>query len=191
MATDHPKRAIPVLLAAVAAMLLAACGSAETEPGEAPDFDRALAGAPPPLADLYEQGNEVIEASPEAFERRLEELEGYPVVVNKWASWCVPCRAEFPHFQSQAAEHGTEVAFLGVDSDDSTAAAETFLRDNPVPYPSYSDPDEKIAELIEASFAFPSTTFFDASGKIVHVKAGQYASEEDLAADIRTHALGR
>ena len=73
-------------------------------------------------------------------------LRGYPVVVNVWASWCGPCRFEFPHFQRAAAAYGKRVAFLGIDSQDSDDAAATFLREEPVPYPSYTDPDEEIAD---------------------------------------------
>ena len=73
-------------------------------------------------------------------------MKGYPVVVNQWASWCGPCRAEFPWFQNASAKYGKKVAFLGVDSQDSDDAAKTFLGEYPVPYPSYTDPDKEIAE---------------------------------------------
>ncbi len=59
--------------------------------------------------------------------RASQGLKGYPVVVNKWASWCPPCRAEFPYFQSQAIKRGKEVAFLGVDGNDNDADAKEFL----------------------------------------------------------------
>ena len=45
---------------------------------------------------------------PQAFRKRLASLKGYPVVVNKWASWCAPCRTEFPIFQRQAVDAGQE-----------------------------------------------------------------------------------
>ena len=61
-----------------------------------------------------------------------KELRGHPVVVNKWGSWCGPCRAEFPYFQRQAIEHGKKVAFLGVDGKDNDANAEEFLKEFPV-----------------------------------------------------------
>ena len=52
-----------------------------------------------------------------------------------------PCRAEFPHFQEAAAEHLDEVAFIGIDTDDTDDAAETFLDEHPMPYPSFADPE--------------------------------------------------
>lgn len=153
----------------------------------ASDYEAAFAQAPGPLADLYAQGDAILEGGPEAFEAQLAALRGYPVVVNKWASWCGPCRFEFPFFQSQAAERGTEVAFVGVDTDDSSDAAETFLEELPLPYPSFSDPDGEIADQLDAR-EFPSTAFFDADGELRYVRRGGYASEEDLAADIDRYA---
>jgi cytochrome c biogenesis protein CcmG/thiol:disulfide interchange protein DsbE len=180
--------------AVVAALVLAACGSGdEADPGSAaaaPDYSKAVKAAPPELAKLYRQGGVLLEGGLDAYQRQLGELEGLPVVVNKWASWCGPCRSEFPHFQQQAAEHADEVAFLGLNSDDSESGAETFLRDHPVPYPSFSDPDKKIARAIGADPEFPTTVFYDRNGEIVHVWRGVYADEADLAADIEKYALG-
>jgi cytochrome c biogenesis protein CcmG/thiol:disulfide interchange protein DsbE len=174
---------------ATAVILLAvpACGSGGSD-AKAPDYERALAGAPKPLAALYDQANQLLPGGAEAFGRRLVELRGHPVVVNKWASWCGPCREEFPWLQELSAKLGKRVAFLGVDSDDSVAAAKTFLRELPVPYPSYSDPDQDIAKILEATVGFPATAFYDSSGKRAYVRQGQYASESDLAADIRRYA---
>jgi cytochrome c biogenesis protein CcmG/thiol:disulfide interchange protein DsbE len=170
-------------------LALAGCGS-EGGPSARIDYDKALAGAPPPLASLYAQPNELLAGGRDAFERRVAALHGHPVVVNKWASWCGPCRAEFPHFQRLSARLGKKVAFLGVDSDDSEDAARTFLGEFPVPYPSYSDPDEEVAAAIKATLGFPSTAYYDSSGKLVYTKQGGYANQGELLADIRRYALG-
>jgi cytochrome c biogenesis protein CcmG, thiol:disulfide interchange protein DsbE len=179
-----------VAVAALAAAVLAGCGeSTDTIGGKPPDYERALAGAPKPLADLYARGNRLLPGGVEAFESRLANLRGYPVVVNKWASWCGPCREEFPHFQKLSARFGKRVAFIGVDAKDSSAAAKTFLEEFPIPYPSYTDPGEDLSRQLGATVGFPATTFYDAEGERVFVKQGQYASQADLAADIRRYAL--
>jgi thiol-disulfide isomerase/thioredoxin len=147
-----------------------------------------LEGAPPALTALREEANELLPGGQDALEQRLAELEGVPVVINKWASWCGPCRFEFPFFQSQASERADRVAFLGLDSDDSDEGARTFLEELPLPYPSYTDPDQEIAESLDAEREFPATVFIDAGGERVYIKRGGYASEADLAADIDRYA---
>jgi cytochrome c biogenesis protein CcmG/thiol:disulfide interchange protein DsbE len=109
-------------------------------------------------------------------------------VVNKWATWCGPCREETPCFQRLSARLGKRIAFLGVDSEDSSAAAKEFLREFPLPYPSYSDPGKEIAQAMEATIGFPATAFYDSSGKLAHVQQGQYASQDALTADIERYA---
>ncbi len=99
-------------------------------------------------------------------------LKGYPAVVNVWASWCGPCRFEFPLFQQVSAKYGKRVAFLAIDSEDSDAAARTFLGEQPVPYPSYTDPDEDIAESIGAGRGLPNTAFYSRDGKLRLPQAG-------------------
>jgi cytochrome c biogenesis protein CcmG/thiol:disulfide interchange protein DsbE len=172
-----------------ATLALAACGSSE-EPGSAAsrgDFKR-LAGAPPALAALYKQGNELLDGGVGAFKARLRKLRGYPVVVNKWASWCGPCRFEFPFFQRQSVRQGKHVAFLGVDSDDSDGDAREFLRKYPVPFPSYKDPHLAIAAELGAVQATPATAFYDSRGKLAFLHQGGYASEDKLAEDIARYA---
>jgi cytochrome c biogenesis protein CcmG/thiol:disulfide interchange protein DsbE len=137
---------------------------------------------------VREQAGELLDGGTDALEARLDELRGHPVVVNKWASWCGPCRAEFPYFQGLAIDRGDEIAFLGIDSDDSEDAARTFLEELPLPYPSYSDPDKAIAASLDAEREFPATVFIDAAGEQVFVHRGAYASEDALVADIERYA---
>jgi cytochrome c biogenesis protein CcmG/thiol:disulfide interchange protein DsbE len=148
---------------------------------------RELAGAPAPLASLHEQSSELLPGGPKAFRKRLAELEGHPVVVNKWASWCGPCRTEFPYFQRQATVQGKEVAFLGLNSGDSTDPARRFLRATPLPFPSYLDPDEDIAKTIKAPANYPITVFFDRRGKLAYVHQGGYRREADLVDDMQRY----
>ncbi len=179
-------------LALLASVVLGACGSSGGGDygGTAPDYTTALQGSPEPLASLHDQSNELLGGGTGAFEKRLAGLRGYPVVVNKWASWCGPCRAEFPFLQNASAKYGKRVAFIGVDSQDSDDAAKTFLGEYPVPYPSYSDIDQQIAAVLKATLGFPSTAFFDRNGNQVYLRQGGYPSEADLFADIERYALG-
>jgi cytochrome c biogenesis protein CcmG, thiol:disulfide interchange protein DsbE len=175
-------------LVAVVVIGLGQAGGKE-EPAEPARFDleqakQQLAGAPAPLAALHEQSSTILEGGRRAFEKRLAGLEGHPVVINKWASWCRPCRAEFPVFQQVATERGKALAFLGVNAEDKRPAAEQFLAERPLPYPSYEDPDEEIARELEASKYFPMTIFVDEKGKTAFVKAGEYTSRAELEADI-------
>jgi cytochrome c biogenesis protein CcmG, thiol:disulfide interchange protein DsbE len=181
-----------VIALLTAAALAAGCGPADSGGdygGQHPDYGKALAGAPPPLAALYRQANRILPGGADAFDRRIEALRGYPVVVNVWASWCGPCRFEFPTLQKLSAAYGRRVAFLGVDSQDSDDAAGTFLAEAPVPYPSYSDPDEKIKNDLGASFGLPDTAFYDREGELVYLKQGPYSDAGDLRTDVERCAL--
>ena len=156
-------------------------GEAQTQTFDLEQAKQQLAGAPAPLAALHEQSNEILE---DGFEQRMADLEGHPTVINKWASWCRPCRSEFPIFQQVATERGKEIAFLGVNAADKRPAAEAFLRERPLPYPSYEDPDEEIAQELGVSKFFPMTVFVDAKGDTAFIKAGEYTSRAELEADI-------
>ncbi len=179
-----------VLLISVVAGV-AGCGSGEGESGGAhPDYAKALAGAPAPLAALHRQSNQLLGGGLDAYRSRIAELHGFPVVVNVWASWCGPCRFEFPSFQQLSARYGKRVAFLAIDSQDSDDAARTFLGERPVPYPSYTDPDEDIADSIGASVGLPDTAFYSPDGRLVFLKQGPYDNQAELRSDIERYALG-
>jgi cytochrome c biogenesis protein CcmG, thiol:disulfide interchange protein DsbE len=114
--------------------------------------------------------------------------QGKPVVVNKWASWCGPCRHEFPFFGSQAKKLRGEVVFVGVNSDDNRGDAQEFLSGNAVPYDHFEDPNQDIAASFNGVQGFPVTAYYRANGEREFVHIGGYASEEDLAEDIDRYA---
>jgi cytochrome c biogenesis protein CcmG/thiol:disulfide interchange protein DsbE len=180
-----------LLIIVVLAALLAGCDGSDEPDGAAPpqrDAEAALAGSPRPLARLHDQANRLLDGGRPAFEARLKELKGYPVVVNKWASWCGPCRFEFPFFQKQSIASGKEIAFIGVNGNDEDAAARRFLAEYPVSFPSYKDPDLKVSASFNCVAAFPSTAFYDSKGELAYLKQGGYAAERKLIEDIERYA---
>lgn len=182
------------LLAAIAmALLTVGCGAVQPK-SQAPTpaaLRAALEGSPPPLAALHAQRNHLLSGGLAAFQHQLSELRELPVVVNVWASWCTPCRAEFPLFQVAAARLGRRVAFLGVDELDTPTDARAFLARFPVAYPSYEDPSGAISRSLAPTQGVPVTVFIDRSGRTAYFHQGAYRSEIALTADIHRYGLGR
>jgi cytochrome c biogenesis protein CcmG, thiol:disulfide interchange protein DsbE len=157
-----------LLVIAIAGLALVSCNS--------DDRSEAPAGPSPYLP-----------GGVDAFEAYVAKQDT-PVVVNKWASWCGPCRFEFPFLESQAKKRKGEVAFVGVNSDDNRADAREFLADHSVPYKHFEDPRQEIAASFNGVQGFPVTAFYGADGEREYVHIGGYASEADLAEDIDRYA---
>jgi cytochrome c biogenesis protein CcmG, thiol:disulfide interchange protein DsbE len=158
-----------LLAIALAGLTLVACNSDEaTKPASGPS---------PYLA-----------GGRDAFEAYIAKQKGTPVVVNKWASWCGPCRFEFPFFRDQAKKRKGQVVFVGVNSDDNRSDAEKFLSENPVPYKHFDDPDQDIAASFNGVQGFPVTAYYGADGEREYVHYGGYLNEEQLAEDIDRYA---
>jgi thiol-disulfide isomerase/thioredoxin len=170
-----------------AAALLPACGSGEPGKSASREEFKKLEGAPAALAGLYAEPSELLGGGRDAFEKRLAGLRGHPVVVNAWASWCGPCRFEFPFFQRQAVARGKRVAFLGVNSQDNRKEAAGFLEEYPLPFPSYEDPDGDVTRELRV-VGLPATAYYDRKGKLAYLHQGGYASEDKLAQDIERYA---
>jgi cytochrome c biogenesis protein CcmG/thiol:disulfide interchange protein DsbE len=204
MAPTLRKRITPAraaLLAAVVAVValagvgLAQLSSTSTPAGtslrlSASQLRARLSGSPAALAALHAQANTLLPGGVAAVRARIAALRGRPLVINKWASWCVPCRSEFGAFQRASLALGREVAFLGIDSGDSSrGGALSFLRSYPVSYPSYYDPSGQAGEAITDSTFTPVTVFFDAGGRR-YIHQGPYPSRQKLERDVRRYALG-
>jgi cytochrome c biogenesis protein CcmG/thiol:disulfide interchange protein DsbE len=101
----------------------------------------------------------------------------------------VPCREEFGAFQRASAEYGRRVAFLGIDSGDSSRArARAFLKSFPVSYPSYYDQSEELGEQVTDSSFTPVTVILARNGK-PFIYQGQFPSVAKLEQDIRRYGL--
>jgi cytochrome c biogenesis protein CcmG, thiol:disulfide interchange protein DsbE len=192
------RRRLLTIVGALAVVAVVAIGLTQTKgDNKAPEpnrFDlaaarRALASAPAPLATLYAKANQLVPDAGKTYDEQLIALKGHPVVVNKWASWCGPCRAEFPVLQQTSAKLGTQVAFLGLDSSDNDEQATKFLTRFPVPYPSYVDRNARVAQKLGIGQGFPTTLYYDRAGKVAYSHQGPYTTAEAFERDIRRYAM--
>jgi peroxiredoxin len=95
---------------------------------------------------------------------RLAEQRGNIVLVNFWASWCGPCRAELPEFEKMQQDY-QDLGFtvMAVNVDDDSHKADVLLRDIEVSFPVLFDPDGDVSKLYEVS-AMPTTVVIDRDG---------------------------
>jgi cytochrome c biogenesis protein CcmG/thiol:disulfide interchange protein DsbE len=150
---------------------------------------RALSDSPHPLAVLHQRAGALLPSS-QSLAAELRALHGYPAVINAWASWCGPCRAEFSLFGVASARYGRQVAFLGHDTNDSAADARQFLRAHPVSYPSYQGSESALSPLAQVA-GLPTTIFVGRSGRVVYVHTGSYDTQTTLDQDVERYALRR
>jgi cytochrome c biogenesis protein CcmG/thiol:disulfide interchange protein DsbE len=101
----------------------------------------------------------------------LAGLRGRPVVLNFWASWCIPCLDEHPLLLQAARALGERVTFLGVVYEDSDEQARAFLARQGQAYPSLVDPGSRTA-IAYGIFGVPETYFIDAEGRIAAKHVG-------------------
>jgi cytochrome c biogenesis protein CcmG/thiol:disulfide interchange protein DsbE len=182
---------VAVVIAVGAITPAAGCGRSPVSAAPSPARVRAaFAGSPPPLAALHATANQLLGGGVSAFRRELAKLRGYPVVINKWGSWCGPCRFEFPYLQEAAVRFGRRVAFLGLDGEDNPGDARAFLRRFPVTYPSYQDPSQDLARSLHAPIGYPETVFLDRQGHMNFIHQGAYPNQAALLTDVSRYALG-
>ena len=133
----------------VAALTATACG------GGSSDTPRAEAGEAAPTFSTFD-----LEGRPVA----LADYRGKVVLLNFWASWCAPCREEFPRLK---AVHGRDdVVVLGVVFDDSKRKAAAFMQEQGATWPGLVDPDHDIADAygVFKKPGIPVTWAIDADG---------------------------
>ncbi len=117
---------------------------------------------------------------------RLAGLRGTPMIINLWASWCQPCRAELPALASFSREAGEEVMVLGVDAADDPQAGAQLWTELGIDFPSAADPDSLTRPGLRW-IGLPVTYFVDAEGVIVYRHPGQITEVDQWRSLAREH----
>jgi cytochrome c biogenesis protein CcmG/thiol:disulfide interchange protein DsbE len=107
----------------------------------------------------------------------LAELRGHPVVLNFWASWCLPCKAEAPRLAAAAKAHAGDVLFLGIDVQDFKSDARRFLTKYNANYVSVRDGGDSTYSAYGLT-GLPETYYLDARGRIRAHAVGEVSARE-------------
>ncbi|HWC11612.1 MAG TPA: TlpA disulfide reductase family protein [Acidimicrobiales bacterium] len=107
----------------------------------------------------------------------LDDFGGRPVVLNFWASWCVPCRKEMPALQSASEDAQDRIAFVGINHQDSRRDAVAFLDETGVRFPSGYDPEGRTASAY-GLYGMPTTVFISPDGRILDRHRGEISEAE-------------
>jgi thiol-disulfide isomerase/thioredoxin len=106
----------------------------------------------------------------------LASLHGQPVLVNVWATWCVPCRAEMPALQALAARYegrGLRVLGINIDAGSDDAPVRAFLDELAITFPNLRDPQDRITRVFRLS-GVPETVLIGRDGRIAHRWIGRF-----------------
>jgi len=134
----------------------------------------ALAIAPPTFAKSRERPTQAPDFSlPGASGTvSLHDFRGKVVLIDFWASWCVPCRQSFPWMTSMMSRYGAQgLEIVAVNLDKKRDAADRFLEAFPATFPVVFDPSGKTAEEFRVE-AMPSSFLVSRTGEIIHIYAG-------------------
>jgi cytochrome c biogenesis protein CcmG, thiol:disulfide interchange protein DsbE len=101
----------------------------------------------------------------------LAALRGRPVVLNFWATWCPPCRAEAPELQSASLRYAGQVAVIGVDQSEPASTVQTYTAQQGLTYPSPLDENGQVSQAYGVH-ALPTTFFIDRDGLIRQIYVG-------------------
>ena len=120
----------------------------------------------------------------EDFQNVLRDSEE-PIVLNVWASWCIPCRSEAPLLSRAAETFDDEVHFVGLDVRDTPSGAAAFIAEfyADAPIEHYADPGGQIPIELGGNRGVPLTFFYAPSGELVHMHPG-IIDERTLALQI-------
>ncbi len=132
-----------------------------------------------PPVDIPQHGT-FPSVTPDVFEGMLVGARGRPVVVNLWASWCAPCRAEMPLLQRAADGLAERAVILGVASEADQRDAQAFLDELGVTYANVFDATGEIRSRLELT-GYPTTYVFDGTGRLRTKFTGAISEQQIVA----------
>ena len=116
---------------------------------------------------------------------KLSDFYGKPILLNFWATWCPPCKAEMPDLQEAYEIYGDEVCFVMVNltdgSRDTVEVVKTFVADNGYTFPVYFD-TQSSAAMAYGIYSIPTTFLISADGVLLKSKSGMMTASEVEAA---------
>jgi thiol-disulfide isomerase/thioredoxin len=116
--------------------------------------------------------------------RKLSELRGKPLIINVWASWCGPCRAEMGSLERLSRRFGgKQFNIIGVSTDDHVSAAAAFLQQSKVTFDNYHDRDLLLEAMLGAN-TIPLTVLVDAQGRVVRKVRGSKEWDSPESVDL-------
>ena len=101
----------------------------------------------------------------------LSELQGKPVIINFWATWCGPCVKEMPAFERLKDDFGDKIGIIAVNCGDDAETVKDFVEENGYTFPVVLDEEYSISMLYPTN-SIPYTVVLDAEGKVTHISTG-------------------
>lgn len=162
------KRRWGIVAAGLVVLSLAGCSQESADPGDSSGFVAGDGSSvilpadqrqPAPVLTGTDLAGEAVDTAT---------WKGNPGVINVWASWCGPCRAEAPELVA-VHKKNPDVEFLGLDTRDTDAAARSFVEKFGITYPNLPDPDGQLVLQFSDSLppqAIPSTLLIDSQGRV-------------------------
>jgi thiol-disulfide isomerase/thioredoxin len=177
------RRFAPVVLSLAVVL---ACSGSDDGSGS---VSTTTAEGDPAIAEEGEPAPDVTYLTFDGQRAALSDYRGRPVVVNFWASWCPPCITEMPAFETVKQDLGDEVAFLGIDVQETAEEGQRFLDETvDVTWDLGRDPEGTLVQRL-GGVGMPTTVLIDADGVVQEIHTGEL-SEAELASLIDDKLLG-